>query len=108
MKFNLKNERTKMYIVLILIVLIGKFYIKPKIENFQDSSTDKSLPKIYVINLKKDVTRLNNIKKQFKSKNLEFERIDGIDGRIISRDELKKYTTWFCGNFCSKEIIGCF
>ena len=50
MKFNLKNERTKMYIVLILIVLIGKFYIKPKIEDFQDLSTDKSLPKIYVIN----------------------------------------------------------
>lgn len=62
---------------------------------------------IYVINMDKDIERLNNIKKECNKNNIKFERFPGIDANKLSIKEKNKYVTNFCQKFCTNGMIGC-
>lgn len=47
--------------------------------------------KCYVINLDKDIARLEFFANNFKRLNLEFERISAVDGRLLSEQEFQDF-----------------
>jgi GR25 family glycosyltransferase involved in LPS biosynthesis len=65
------------------------------------------LKEIFVINLEKDINRLENIKKNFNDYNIKFSRFNGIYGKNLSKDEINLNTSLLCRTlFCNKGIIG--
>ncbi len=69
---------------------------------------NNNLPSIYVVNLKKSVDRLENVKKVLNKYNLNFQRFDAIYGKELSQEEVNKNTNIFCRTLlCNNGIIGC-
>lgn len=59
----------------------------------------------YVINLDKDVKRMNNMKKLL---NNNFIRFPAVYGKNLSNDELNKNITTLCKYLlCNHAIVGC-
>jgi len=62
---------------------------------------------IYVINLKKDVKRWNEIVLEFNKAGItEYNRIDAIYGKDLNDDEIKDNTTMMCRYTCTYPMIG--
>lgn len=62
---------------------------------------------ILFINMEKDVDRYNKITSQLSSlKNFKLTKINGVNGRNIDKND--KNLSWFCSNFCTPGMIGCF
>jgi len=65
-------------------------------------------PKTYIINLDKDVKRLEKVIKQLTDYNItNYSRIPAVYGKDLSKDEIKEATSDFCNKFCTKSSIGC-
>jgi glycosyl transferase family 25 len=66
------------------------------------------LPPIHIINLKKSVDRLDNVKKVMNKYNLKFNIFDAIYGKELSQEEVNENTNIFCRTLlCNNGIIGC-
>jgi GR25 family glycosyltransferase involved in LPS biosynthesis len=62
---------------------------------------------IYVINLKKDIERLSNIKKNFDKYGLSYTKFDAVYGKDMSQKEIDSKTTVICRTLmCNKGIVG--
>lgn len=67
-------------------------------------------PRIFCINLDRSKERWEKMEKQEKKqKGIKIERISGVDGFLIDKDELYKSgkITSFCYHMCSSGMIGC-
>lgn len=63
---------------------------------------------VYVINMKNAVDRLSQMTKQIPILGKPFKRISAIDGKKLTREELKLYCSNFGKTFCTYGMIGCF
>ena len=63
---------------------------------------------IYVINLDRSQDRLEKMKKRMSELGEKITRISAIDGKKLTEKELDTNVTFFCKNFCTPGIIGCF
>lgn len=68
--------------------------------------------KVYLINLARRVERLAYMKSQFVAANIPFERIDAVDGKMITRDDRPKLVNefrWWCvhGYIARSGEVGC-
>ena len=62
---------------------------------------------VYVINMDKDVDRLQKVTANLKKHNIEFKRFPAVNGKELSDAEILDKTTLLCRTlFCSKAIIG--
>jgi GR25 family glycosyltransferase involved in LPS biosynthesis len=67
-----------------------------------------NIPPIYIINLEKNVDRMNNITKIMNKYNLKFKRFNAIYGKTLSNNEIKNVIDPICSNMlCSNGMIGC-
>lgn len=67
-----------------------------------------TIDKIYIINLYKDVDRLNNAYKQLLKYNItNYERFPGINAAILSDNDINNNTTIIGKIFASRGMIGC-
>lgn len=60
----------------------------------------------YVINLKKDIERYNNLSKLLKNVNIDFTRFDAIDGKNVL-NEYDKHINLKFKHFIPKSVLGC-
>lgn len=67
----------------------------------------KNINKTYVINMDKDIIRLNKIKIECDKMNIKFDRFRGCEYKLLLNEEKNKYLTNFCKIFCTDGIIGC-
>jgi glycosyl transferase family 25 len=64
--------------------------------------------KTYIINLKKDTKRWNNMEKLLKDSKLEIIRYEGIYGKEMTENEINDNTNIMCRNIlCNYGMIGC-
>lgn len=63
--------------------------------------------KVYVINLKRRPDRWDMIKKHFENTGLELNRIDAVDGSLLTEKEVKNITTPLSFQLASNGMIGC-
>lgn len=64
--------------------------------------------KIFIINLDKDIQRLDNVYKQFIKYDIKnYERFSGIYGNNLTNDEINNMTTNIGKCIASKSMIGC-
>ncbi|CAD7286476.1 glycosyltransferase family 25 protein [Campylobacter suis] len=63
--------------------------------------------KIFVINLKKDIEKKEKFIKTFEPIGLDYEFIEGIYGRGLSEDELRKSVYDYDNCFITKGEVGC-
>ena len=63
---------------------------------------------VYVINLKRSKKRLRKINKHLKKLNIPFNRIEAIDGKELTKDEIRNNCTLFSQMFSPLSLIGCF
>jgi len=68
--------------------------------------------KVYVVNLARDVERMASVKRQLDALGVPFERVDAVDGRAMSADELRRAYSpfrWWCakGWRASRAEVGC-
>lgn len=63
--------------------------------------------KTFVINLDKDLERLENVTSELYKSGIQFERISGVYGKDLSKSDIQKNTTLFCSKFCTSGMIGC-
>lgn len=68
--------------------------------SFLNSIVDK----VYVINLEKDIKKLESIRKVLEEQHIVFERFNAIDGNTVEDDTR---ITKFCNKFCYNGIKGC-
>jgi glycosyl transferase family 25 len=68
---------------------------------------EKYVDNIYLINMDKDTEKLNNVTKECKKFNINFERLSGVNPLKLSEEELDKYVTKICQNICPNGLIGC-
>lgn len=68
---------------------------------------NKKIDKTYIINMDKDIIRLQKVKIECEKMNIKFERFKGCEVKILSNEEKNKYLTNFCQNFCTNGIKGC-
>jgi glycosyl transferase family 25 len=68
---------------------------------------NKSIDNVYLINMDKDKERLKNVTKELDKFNIKFERISGINPKILTNKQKNKYVTNFCQKYCSNGAIGC-
>lgn len=68
---------------------------------------EKYVDKVYLINMDQDTKKLEDVKKECKKFNINFERFSGINPLKLSEEELEKYVTKNCKNMCSNGLIGC-
>ena len=61
----------------------------------------------YVINLDKDSERLNSVKPELAKFNLPFQKIIGVPGSALHRDEKQRLASTLCNAFCTPSMIGC-
>ena len=67
-----------------------------------------NIDKIFIVNLDKDIERLNNSYKQLNKYNIKnYERYPAINGYDLNEIELKSYTTILGKIIASKSMIGC-
>tara|TARA_B100001093_G_C26774895_1_gene991884 strand:+ start:596 stop:1483 length:888 start_codon:yes stop_codon:yes gene_type:complete len=89
-----KDKRTNNFVSLLnKLVQVPFCYIKKiinnkqkKIENFNQINFDK----VYVINMKKDISRMSKLKKQAKKSNLNLVRYEAVNGRKLDLEDLIK------------------
>lgn len=63
---------------------------------------------IYVINLKKNTDRLENINNIMNKYNLKYKKFNAIYGKEMTNDEINKNVNNFCKTIlCNKGIVGC-
>jgi GR25 family glycosyltransferase involved in LPS biosynthesis len=63
---------------------------------------------VYVINLLHEDKRWKNVEIELKKTGiLNYNRIDGVYGKNLSKKDIKIATTSFCKNFCTLSSIGC-
>ena len=71
----------------------------------------KSIPPIWVLNLKKDVHRLRFMRKQLRALHLPFQRIEAIDGSVLTSEERGLYSKANALQYSRRELtpgeIGC-
>lgn len=63
--------------------------------------------KIFVITIERSEDRFNIVAKHMNNSGIEFTKFNGIDGKKIKNNEIKKITTKLCFKFCTKSIVGC-
>jgi len=68
---------------------------------------EKYVDNVYLINMDKDIEKLDKVTKECKKFNINFERFCGINPLKLSEKELDKYVTKTCQNICPNGIIGC-
>ena len=68
--------------------------------SFLNSIVDK----VYVINLDKDIKKLDSVTKELREQHIVFERFNAIDGNTIKDDDR---ITKICNKFCYNGIKGC-
>ena len=68
---------------------------------------EKYVDKVYLINMDQDTEKLEEVTKECKKFNINFERFTGINPLELSEEELEKYVTKNCQSMCSNGIIGC-
>ena len=64
----------------------------------------------YVINLKKDTKKWNQIQEDFRNTGIHLNRFDAIYGKKMTKEDLefkKENTTTSCKLFCTDGVIGC-
>ena len=62
---------------------------------------------VYVINMDRDKERLRKITTNLNKYNIKFQRIQAIEGKKLSQEEINQHTTELCRKFlCTKGIIG--
>ena len=67
-----------------------------------------NIDKIFIVNLYKDIERLNNSYKQLNKYNItNFERYPAVNGKDLNQKELNSYTTVLGKLIASKSMIGC-
>jgi GR25 family glycosyltransferase involved in LPS biosynthesis len=59
---------------------------------------------VFVINMDKDIERLEKITAVLSKQNITFERIPGVPGKDVKYDDR---LTDFCNNFCGDSVKGC-
>jgi glycosyl transferase family 25 len=62
---------------------------------------------VYVINMDKDINRLDKVTEECNKFNIKFQRFPGVNPNTLSEEEKNKYITKFCQNFCTNGMIGC-
>ena len=68
---------------------------------------EKYVDNVYLINMDKDTERLDNVTKECKKFNINFERFSGVNCLNLSKEELDKYVTKTCQNICPNGLVGC-
>lgn len=76
-------------------------------KNKSDNKINDIIKNIYVINLDSSTDRLECIKEQLDEHKLNFTRISAINGKKLTKDQIKKNCTPFAQMFCPRNIIGC-
>jgi hypothetical protein len=66
------------------------------------------IPHIFVVNLDRAVSRWNHIQEVMTEAELEVERLPGVDGRQLTREELNVMSTKISIFFQPKGVIGCY
>lgn len=66
------------------------------------------IPHIFVMNLDRATTRWENIQKVMTAAELQVERLPGIDGRTLTKAQLKLMSTQISVFFQPKGVIGCY
>jgi glycosyl transferase family 25 len=67
-----------------------------------------NIDKIFIVNLDKDIERLNNSYKQLNKYNItNYERYPAVNGKDLNQKELNSYTTILGKIIASKSMIGC-
>lgn len=66
-----------------------------------------SFDKVYVINMAKDVKRMTKMKQLMDKERCNFERIEAVNGKEVSKEDREKYVSRACGVLCTDSIIGC-
>ena len=62
---------------------------------------------VFVINLDRAPDRLKRIDLHLKRLGIKYERIQAVDGKTLTKNEIRASTTKHCGMFCTKGAIGC-
>lgn len=62
---------------------------------------------VFVINLDRAPDRLKKIDAELRRHGVRYRRIQAVDGKQLSPEEIKENTTLSCGLFCTKGAIGC-
>ena len=68
---------------------------------------EKYVDNVYLINMDKDTEKLDNVTKECKKFNINFERFCGVNPLNLSKEELDKYVTKTCQNICPNGLVGC-
>ena len=72
------------------------------------SSSSSIIPHMFVMNLDRATSRWENIQKVMSSAELQVERLPGIDGRTLTKAQLKQMSTPISVFFQPKGVIGCY
>ena len=71
-------------------------------------SDDSSIPPIFVMNLKRSQDRWEQAQRQMAGEGLIVERLDAIDGRALSNEELRNQSTRMAMYLQPRGVIGCY
>jgi GR25 family glycosyltransferase involved in LPS biosynthesis len=63
---------------------------------------------IYVINMKRSKKRLRKINKNLKKLKIPFKRIEAVDGKNLTKDDIRNNCTLYSQIFSPLSLIGCF
>jgi GR25 family glycosyltransferase involved in LPS biosynthesis len=61
----------------------------------------------YIINLKQDTKKWNNIVDLFTKTNLNIIRFNAINGKNADVELVEKHSIPYCKHFCPKSVLGC-
>lgn len=62
---------------------------------------------VFVINLDRAPDRMKKIDTELRNLGVRYERIQAVDGKALSADEIRHWTTPSCERLCTKGAIGC-
>lgn len=89
-------------------IIIEKKKIKIKEEEKKETVEEVRFPPIYVMNLARSVDRWIYAEKQMKGEGLVVERLDAVDGRALSREQLLNQSTRMAMILQPRGVIGCY
>jgi len=79
--------------------------------NTNDAKTINSLndfvDEVFVINLARDTTKLEDMTSKLNALNTKFTRFDAVLGKEVPKKVLEKELTKWCQNFCPAATVGC-
>lgn len=70
------------------------------------SMQDKQNIPILLLNLKRDQNRRLFMQEQLHALNVDYEIVEGIDGRQLSEKDLSSYSQWAAINSCGRKLSG--